>query len=453
MPNETEKDPEQQDAPEEGAEESTEEGTEETKPMGNKKKIIGGIIAVVAILAIGAAAYFFQDIGQRGQGLLSPSPGEVNFHVNCEGLPGTASTGDTITWSVDSYLPPLEVDDGVAPKYTWSGNFNTGTLSSESDQKKIYVYTNPGTYTANIQAIHLDRVYPYTAVKASATTSCSVTITGQPAPPADTDGDGIPNNTDNCPTAVNPTQTDTDGDGLGNACDSTPSGTTTTTTSSSSGAGGRDGSQDIPRPSVRRPSASESTPKNDAYCAGIFSDVPADHPKCYIYEFAYEYGLFEGQGETSKLDADKNFNRAEIAKIVAKINPSFSENVDYCNSKTNFPDIADGEWYKNFACFDKGRGIISGYGSGPNRGKYVGEQDVTRAEYIKMLIKSIGIKLNQQSATNNFPDVQNIGEWYFFYMQYAFQNKIFDGNGNPNQDVKRGDAAEILYKLHELGEI
>jgi len=37
--------------------------------------------------------------------------------------------------------------------------------------------------------------------------------------PPDTDGDGIPDATDNCPTVPNPTQTDTDGDGIGDACD------------------------------------------------------------------------------------------------------------------------------------------------------------------------------------------------------------------------------------------
>ena len=35
----------------------------------------------------------------------------------------------------------------------------------------------------------------------------------------DTDGDGVPDDTDNCPAVANPAQTDTDGDGLGNACD------------------------------------------------------------------------------------------------------------------------------------------------------------------------------------------------------------------------------------------
>src|SRR5262249_28676721 len=38
-------------------------------------------------------------------------------------------------------------------------------------------------------------------------------------PPDDTDGDGVPDATDNCVADPNPTQSDLDGDGIGDACD------------------------------------------------------------------------------------------------------------------------------------------------------------------------------------------------------------------------------------------
>lgn len=43
-------------------------------------------------------------------------------------------------------------------------------------------------------------------------------------PPTDTDSDGVPDATDNCPTVANAGQADADGDGLGDACDDTPGG-------------------------------------------------------------------------------------------------------------------------------------------------------------------------------------------------------------------------------------
>jgi hypothetical protein len=42
--------------------------------------------------------------------------------------------------------------------------------------------------------------------------------------PADTDGDGVPDATDNCPVVDNPGQANADGDALGDACDPTPNG-------------------------------------------------------------------------------------------------------------------------------------------------------------------------------------------------------------------------------------
>ena len=53
---------------------------------------------------------------------------------------------------------------------------------------------------------------------------CDDTPTGPT--PIDSDGDGVADSVDNCPTISNPSQTDSDGDGIGDDCDDTPTGPT-----------------------------------------------------------------------------------------------------------------------------------------------------------------------------------------------------------------------------------
>jgi hypothetical protein len=85
-------------------------------------------------------------------------------------------------------------------------------------------FTAIDTVAAPGDTFYLILVLPSTTVGASAYTACAGYVGFcDPAPTGgDTDGDGVPDDQDNCPTVANPDQTDTDGDGLGDACDPTP---------------------------------------------------------------------------------------------------------------------------------------------------------------------------------------------------------------------------------------
>ncbi len=52
----------------------------------------------------------------------------------------------------------------------------------------------------------------------------TIGVRGLADPNADTDGDGVPDVSDNCPATANSSQSDSDGDGIGNACDSADDG-------------------------------------------------------------------------------------------------------------------------------------------------------------------------------------------------------------------------------------
>jgi hypothetical protein len=71
--------------------------------------------------------------------------------------------------------------------------------------------TGPGSVTVS------GNLYVTAALAAANVTTGNTLATATGG--TDTDGDGIPDSSDNCPTISNASQTDTDGDGVGDACD------------------------------------------------------------------------------------------------------------------------------------------------------------------------------------------------------------------------------------------
>ena len=94
-------------------------------------------------------------------------------------LPQSVAPGETASFAVASnqgFVPDLTVE-GTCPEGEWNGNtWTTGTIFSD----------------------------------------CTVIFGFSPT---DTDGDSIPDATDNCPSDSNPSQDDQDSDGYGDACD------------------------------------------------------------------------------------------------------------------------------------------------------------------------------------------------------------------------------------------
>ncbi|MEL7163347.1 MAG: PKD domain-containing protein, partial [Bacteroidota bacterium] len=108
---------------------------------------------------------------------------------------------------------PLTVDldgsastdaDGTIVDYEWT--WSEGSENGEMAQ--IFLFT-PGTYIVTLTVTD----------NLGATATDSIEVTGVDAPFLDTDGDGIPNFSDNCPDVFNPDQADDDGDGIGNTCE------------------------------------------------------------------------------------------------------------------------------------------------------------------------------------------------------------------------------------------
>ena len=120
----------------------------------------------------------------------TPATGEAPLAVTLDGTASTDSDGNVVAYA-----------------WTWDGGSASGATTSATFPAGTTVVTL--TVTDDDGATGADRV----------------TINAT-APPVDTDGDGIADDDDNCPTAFNPDQGDSDNDGTGDACDTNTGRTT-----------------------------------------------------------------------------------------------------------------------------------------------------------------------------------------------------------------------------------
>lgn len=109
-----------------------------------------------------------------------------------------------------------------------------------------------------------------------------------------------------------------------------------------------------------------------------------------------------------------------------------------------FSDLTEAEWARESILSLCDKGIISGYSNKTFRPN----NNVTRAEFLKMTVMLFGIKA-ADGAENKFEDVKKT-DWHYDYVYAALSNGIVDGVSetafNPDGLITRQDMAVILYR-------
>lgn len=107
-----------------------------------------------------------------------------------------------------------------------------------------------------------------------------------------------------------------------------------------------------------------------------------------------------------------------------------------------FSDI-NGHWAQRAVTYLSNKHIISGRGDGT----FDPEGQVTRAEYVKMIVEAYG--LYDSRATAEFTDIST-SDWYYGYVASMVKRGYILGDDtgafNPNALISRQDMAVILYR-------
>lgn len=110
--------------------------------------------------------------------------------------------------------------------------------------------------------------------------------------------------------------------------------------------------------------------------------------------------------------------------------------------KPSYSDIA-GHWAKNYITALTDSGAINGYADG----RFCPDKNITRAEFVKIIIGAFEIGLTNQRSV--FKDVPS-DAWYADYVVTAAAKNLVkgtDGSFMPDSPITRQDAAVILYRL------
>jgi hypothetical protein len=198
----------------------------------------------------------------------------------------------------------------------------------------------------------------------------------------------------------------------------------------------------FPASAMALTSAATDVSQEQSTTEQIFSDVPSTHANYLAINFLSKEGVVKGYSDGTFKPAQL-VNRAEALKIILVGNkveiPASVETV-------SFSDIKTADWFSVYVMKAKEMGIING---NPD-GTYAPARDVSRSEFIKMLLMANGFISDKWTGQELYNDVPK-DAWYSPYMNYAGQAGLIsaDSQNNlyPSQALTRGDVAEILYLM------
>jgi hypothetical protein len=167
-----------------------------------------------------------------------------------------------------------------------------------------------------------------------------------------------------------------------------------------------------------------------------YSDVSDNYSKYNVLEFMFNRGIMTGYPDGT-FQPDRILNRAELLKIIVASTYDEAEYSAFAGDSC-FLDVPAGEWFTEYVCFGKDRGIIEGYSDGT----FKPAQYVNMVEALKIML--VGMNVNVPESG---------GEWYQKYLDAADANYLLPEslkNSPPDNDISRIQAGEVIKNIVSL---
>lgn len=155
-----------------------------------------------------------------------------------------------------------------------------------------------------------------------------------------------------------------------------------------------------------------------------FNDI-SNYPWKNSISYLSSRGIIQGYADGSFQPINK-INRAEFTKII--IGALYPEEIKTFSKESCFPDVPENEWFTQYICLGKSKGIIKG---NPD-GKFYPANLINQAEALKILLTGFG-HASQQST----------GVWYqpFFDKAASLTMYYFTKENAPAYEITRGEMA------------
>ncbi len=184
----------------------------------------------------------------------------------------------------------------------------------------------------------------------------------------------------------------------------------------------------------------------------VFADVTGHWAQDIIDEMASS-GIINGMEENGVMvfKPDNNMTRAEFASMIAKY--LLLDTDSYADVQLNFTDTKDiPQWAENAVKAVYSEGIILGRVGDNGETSFAPYDNITRAEAMTIL----GRILPDEDELPNLPfaDSESVPQWAQDGIQKLYSIGIVNGYEDntilPNNNIKRSEAATMLYKTDSI---